>query len=291
MDIGFIGLGSMGLPMATKLLEAGHSLTVFNRSASKATPLLSAGATLADVPGEAGKGSVVFTMVADDVALESATFGDNGILESMPKDAIHVSMSTISVELAKRLTEEHKARGQKFVAAPVMGRPDAAAAGQLRIMAAGDDATLKALQPLFDLLGQQTLAIGPEPYMAAVLKLANNFLLVSMVEAYSQASALVEASGIDPEKYYECVSSVWASPMLSRYAKLVVDEAFTPGGFKLELALKDIRLALAAGEGAKVPLPLADLAKQHLMLGVSRGHGEKDLAALSLAVKAAMGID
>ena len=230
-------------------------------------------------------------MVADDEALESVVYGDKGILASMPKGAIHVSMSTVSVSLAKRLTKEHEARGQQFVAAPVMGRPDAAAAGQLRIMAAGDEATLATLKPLFETLGQQIIVIGSDPYMAAVIKLANNFLLVSVVEAYSQANALVEASGIDPEKYFECVSSVWASPMLSRYAKLVVDEAFAPGGFKLELALKDVRLALAAGEGAKVPLPLADLAKQHLMLGVSRGLGEKDLAALSLAVKAAMGLD
>ena len=157
MKVGFIGLGHMGAGMAANLLRADHEVTIYNRTAGKERALIEHGARAATHVADACRGEVVITMLTDDGAVESVVFGDNGVIGSLRKGAIHVSTSTISVALSERLTAVHAKAGQRFVAAPVFGRPDVAAAGRLFIMAAGAKDAVNACRPLFDVLGQKTL--------------------------------------------------------------------------------------------------------------------------------------
>ncbi|HEU4361562.1 MAG TPA: NAD(P)-dependent oxidoreductase, partial [Mycobacterium sp.] len=189
--IGFIGLGNMGAGMAANLLTAGYQVTVYNRSRAKADPLAANGARVADTVADACRADVVFTMLADDAAVEGVCFGDGGILATMPQDAIHVSSSTISTALSQRLTAVHSAAGQQFVAAPVFGRPDAAQAGRLFVIAAGPAEAIAATSPLLDAVGQRTFIVSDQPTAANLIKLSGNFLLASVIESLGEAMALV----------------------------------------------------------------------------------------------------
>jgi 3-hydroxyisobutyrate dehydrogenase-like beta-hydroxyacid dehydrogenase len=285
MQIGFIGLGNMGQGMARNLLRAGHQVTVHNRTRARSEALAAAGARIAETPGEAALGEAVITMVAEDRALEALVFGEGGIIARLPPQAIHVSMSTISVALSERLTEAHRQAGQVYVAAPVFGRPEAAAAAKLFVVAAGPPAALERCRPLFEAMGQRTFAFGDRPATANVVKLSGNFLLASAVEALSEAFALIRKSGIDPHQYLELLTStLFAAPAYKTYGGLIADQRYEPAGFKMPLALKDVRLALAAGEAAGVPLPIASLVRDQLISGIARGYGESDWSALGRVV-------
>jgi 3-hydroxyisobutyrate dehydrogenase-like beta-hydroxyacid dehydrogenase len=291
MQIGFIGLGNMGQAMARNLLQAGHQLTVHNRTPSRAEALIAAGARFAQTPGDAAQGEAVITMVADDRALEAVAFGDGGIVARLPPEAIHVSMSTIGVALSERLTDAHRQAGQVFVAAPVFGRPEAAAAAKLFVVAAGQAAALERCKPLFEAIGQRTFAFGDRPATANVVKLSGNFLLASVVEALSEAFALARKSGIDPHQYLELLTStLFAAPAYKTYGGLIADQRYEPAGFKMPLALKDVRLTLAAAEAAGVPLPIASLVRDQLISGIARGYGESDWSALGRVVAENAGI-
>jgi len=291
MQIGFIGLGNMGQAMARNLLQAGHQVTVYNRTPSRAEPLVAAGARLAETPGDASRGETVITMVADDGALEAVAFGEGGIVARLPADAIHVSMSTIGVALSERLTDAHRQAGQVYVAAPVFGRPEAAAAAKLFVVAAGPAAALERCKPLFEAIGQRTFAFGDRPATANVVKLSGNFLLASVVEALSEAFALTRKSGIDPHQYLELLTStLFAAPAYKTYGGLIADQRYQPAGFKMPLALKDVRLTLAAAEAAGVPLPIASLVRDQLISGIARGYGESDWSALGRVVAENAGI-
>ena len=291
MQIGFIGLGNMGVAMARNLLQAGHQMTVYNRTPSRAESLVAAGARLAGTPGDAAQGETVITMVADDRALEAVAFGEGGIVGRLPPNAIHVSMSTISVALSERLTEAHRQAGQVYVAAPVFGRPEAAAAAKLFVVAAGPAAALERCKPLFEAIGQRTFAFGDHPATANVVKLSGNFLLASVVEALSEAFALARKSGIDPHQYLELLTStLFAAPAYKTYGGLIADQRYQPAGFKMPLALKDVRLALAAAEAAGVPMPIASLVRDQLISGIARGYGESDWSALGRVVAENAGI-
>ena len=260
MKLGFIGLGRMGSAMAGNLLKAGHEVSVFNRSPGKSAALIERGAreaaTLAAVCG----GEVVITMLADDAAASDVAFGDGGIIDNLPKGAIHLSMSTISVAFSKRLTQAHAQAGQRYVAAPVFGRPDMAAAAKLFIVAAGEPATVDACRPLFDAMGQKVFAIGTEPSAANLVKLSGNFLLASAIEALGEAVALIGKAGIDRRAYVELLTStVFTAPAYKIYGGLIAEGKFEPAGFAAPLGYKDIRLALAAAETLRVPMPLASL--------------------------------
>ena len=281
MQIGFIGLGNMGQGMARNLLQAGHQVTVHNRTRSRGEALVAAGARLAETPGEAALGEAVITMVADDRALEAIAFGEGGIIARLPPQAIHVSMSTISVALSDRLTEAHREAGQVYVAAPVFGRPDAAAAAKLFVVVAGPAAAVERCRPLFEAMGQRTFAFGERPATANVVKLSGNFLLASVVEALSEAFALTRKSGIDPHQYLEFLTgTLFGAPAYKTYGGLIADQRYEPAGFKMPLALKDVRLELAAAEAAGVPLPIASLVRDQLISGIARGYGDFDWAAL-----------
>lgn len=260
MKIGFIGLGRMGSAMATNLLQAGHQLTIFNRSPQKLRPLVELGARAASTVSEACRDDIVITMLADDTAVADVALANGGIVNVLPRRAIHLSMSTISVALSKKLTQAHARAGQQFVAAPVFGRPDAASAAKLYIVAAGDPAAIKASLPLLDVLGQRTFPLGTEPASANLVKLSGNFLMASAIEALGEAIALVGKADIDRQVFVDLLtSSIFNAAPYKIYGGLIAKGQFEPALFAAPLGFKDIKLALAAAEGLRVPMPLGSL--------------------------------
>ena len=281
MKIGFIGLGQMGSAMATNLLKAGHAVTLFNRSHEKLRPLVELGAQAAASIADACRGELVVTMLADDTAVADVAFKNEGIVNVLPRDAIHLSMSTISVALSKRLHEAHAVAGQQFVAAPVFGRPDAAAAAKLYIVAAGSPAAVRTCQPLFDVLGQKTFPIGTEPSSANLVKLSGNFLLAAAIEALGEAIALVDKADIDPSVFVELLtSSLFNAPAYKTYGGLIAESRFEPAHFAAPLGFKDINLALAAAETLRVPMPLGSLLHDRFLRLLAEGGERLDWAAI-----------
>jgi len=281
MKIGFIGLGRMGSAMAENLLKAGHDVTVFNRSPDKSRPLLDLGAHQASSIAGACTGEAVITMLADDTAVSNAVLSDEGIAKKLPQRAIHISMSTISVGLSKELAQAHARAGQRFVAAPVFGRPEAAAAAQLFIVAAGDPAAVGACRPLFDAMGQKTISIDTEPSAANLVKLSGNFLLASAIEALGEAVALVGKAGIDRHAFVDLLTStIFPAPAYKTYGNLIADNQFQPARFAAPLGFKDIRLALAAAESLRVPMPLGSLLRDRFLRLLARGGDDLDWAAI-----------
>jgi 3-hydroxyisobutyrate dehydrogenase-like beta-hydroxyacid dehydrogenase len=282
MKIGFIGLGNMGSAMASSLLKAGHELTVHNRTGAKAQPLVEHGAKYAAQIADACHGDAVITMLADDAALESTVFGNGGVLQSLRKGAIHISSSTISVALSERLFDAHTKAGQRFVSAPVFGRPEAAAAAKLFVAAAGPPDTLDACTSIFDAIGQKTFRFGDKPSLANLVKLSGNFLIASVIESLSEAMALVGKAGLDQHQYLDFLTStLFNAPVYKTYGGLIADKKFTPAGFVAPLGLKDVRLTLAAGESLRVPLPLASLIRDRFLTLLARGGEHLDWSAIS----------
>jgi 3-hydroxyisobutyrate dehydrogenase-like beta-hydroxyacid dehydrogenase len=281
MKVGFIGLGHMGAAMAANLVKGGHEVTVFNRSPGRSSPLIALGAHEATSIAEACNAEAVITMLADDDAASDIAFGDGGLIAHLPKGAIHVSMSTISVALSKRLTQAHAQAGQRYVAAPVFGRPDMAAAAKLFIVAAGDPATIDACQPLFRAIGQKSFPIGAEPSAANLVKLSGNFLMASAIEALGEAVALIGKAGIDRRAYVELLtSSIFNVPAYKTYGALIAQGKFEPAGFAAPLGYKDIRLTLAAAESLGVPMPLGGLLHDRFVRLIAQGGDHLDWAAV-----------
>jgi 3-hydroxyisobutyrate dehydrogenase-like beta-hydroxyacid dehydrogenase len=282
MDIGFIGLGNMGHGMATNLLKAGHQITVYNRSPGKAEALVQHGATAARNVAEACTGEVVFTMLSDDRAVEEVAFADNGVVASLAPGATHVSSSTISVALSERLAAAHAEAGQHYVAAPVFGRPEAASAAKLFIIAAGAPRVLEPLVPLFDTIGQRTFVVSEQPHAANLVKLSGNFLLASAIETVGEAVALVGKGGVDRLQYVDILTStLFAAPAYQTYGGLIARREFEPAGFAATLGLKDVRLVLAAAEQLQVPLPVASVLRDRLLTLVATGGGHLDWSAVA----------
>ncbi len=280
MNIGWIGLGNMGGVMAQRLLEAGHRVTVWNRSRDKAESLVTRGARLAATPAEAAGNQLLVTMLSDDAAVRSV-LAEGGALEAMSPETTHVSMSTISYALAQELTDSHAARGLGFVGAPVFGRPDAAAAGKLFIVTGGEPRALAACQPLFEALSQKVLPLGESPAAAHLTKVLGNFMLISSVEILGEALGVAHGLHVDPELVLGALTgSVFSAPFYANYGKLIAGQQFRgPGGFSLSLAQKDLRLALAAAAAGAAPLPVPETVQQRIER-LTRGDEELDLAAL-----------
>jgi len=271
----------MGSAMAANLVKAGHDVTVFNRSPEKIRPLHDLGADQATSIAGACTGDAVITMLADDAAVAQATLTDDGIVKTLRQGAIHISMSTISVALSKELAQAHARAGQRFVAAPVFGRPEAAAAAQLFIVTAGDPAAVGACQPLFDAMGQKTLAIGTEPSAANLVKLSGNFLLASAIEALGEAVALVGKAGVDRHAFVDLLTStIFPAPAYKTYGNLIADNQFQPARFAAPLGFKDIRLTLAAAESLRVPMPLGSLLHDRFLRLLAQGGEDLDWAAI-----------
>ena len=287
MDIGFIGLGNMGSAMATNLIGAGHDVTVYNRSPAKADALVELGAKRADTIHDACRGEVVFTMLADDDAVWHATFGDvdlaGGIIDALAAGAVHVSCSTISVSLAEQLAHSHADAGQLYVSAPVFGRPEAAAAAKLFVVAAGAPKAVEAVAPLLDVVGQRTFVVAEQPPAANLVKLSGNFLIASVIESLGEAMALVNKGGVDKHQYLEILTStLFDAPVYKTYGGLIADEKFTPAGFAAPLGLKDVRLVLDASEALAVPLPIAGLLRDRFLALIAGGGADLDWSAIAM---------
>jgi 3-hydroxyisobutyrate dehydrogenase-like beta-hydroxyacid dehydrogenase len=282
MKIGFVGLGQMGSGMAANLIKSGREVTVYNRTAAKAEPLVALGAKVGKTPGDAAKGDVVVTMLADDHAVEDAVFGAGGILASLPTGALHISSSTIGVALSDRLTGAHTKAGQRFVAAPVFGRPEAAAGAKLVVAVAGPTDAIKTAQPLLDAISQKTFVIGAKPALANLVKLSGNFLIANVIEALGEAVALVTKGGVDRHTYiYLLTSTLFSAPVYKTYGAIIAEQKFSPAGFAAPLGAKDVRLALAAAEDLRVPLPLASLLRDRFLRLLAEGGESLDWSAIS----------
>ncbi len=283
MDVAFIGLGNMGSAMARNLIRAGHKLTVYNRTRTRAEPLQALGARIAATPSDAARSAgTLITMLADDHAVEEVMFAPGRALEALRPGAVHISMSTISVELSRRLTEAHREKQQHFLAAPVFGRPNAAAEAKLFIAAAGPAEQIQRSQGLFDAIGQKTFVMGEEPALANVVKLAGNFLITTVIESLAEAVALVRKSGLDAKTFLEFLTgSLFAAPIYRTYGGLIAADQFEPAGFKLLLGLKDNRLLLAAAEEAAVPMPLASLVHDRFLAALAQGWSDADSSIIA----------
>jgi 3-hydroxyisobutyrate dehydrogenase-like beta-hydroxyacid dehydrogenase len=281
VEAGLIGLGQMGTGIAKSLLRAGHRLRLYNRTVSRAKALLSEGAVVAGSIAEACQEEVVMTMLADDAALEEVTFGQGGIAASLKRGAAHVSLSTISVALSERLATEHARLGQEYVAAPVFGRPDAAEAARLAVVAAGKPEAVQRCRPLLEAMGQKLLVAGERPAIANVIKLIGNFLLGSMIESLSEAFALGRKSGVDEELLFEFLTTaLFPAPVYRNYGEAILRRRFEPARFTASLGLKDIRLVLAAAEAVRVPMPVASVVRDRLLTATARGNAESDWSVL-----------
>jgi 3-hydroxyisobutyrate dehydrogenase-like beta-hydroxyacid dehydrogenase len=283
MKVGFIGLGNMGSAMARNLIKAGHTLTVYNRTKSRAEEFRPLGAKVAETPGEtAREAEALITMLADDQALEQVVFQPGNALAFLAPGAVHVSMSTISVAVSRRLVSAHHEHHQNYLAAPVFGRPEAAAAAKLFIVVAGQAEQIERCRGLFEAMGQKTFPAGEEPPMANIVKLTGNFMITAAIESMAEAFALVQKSGLDPNKFLEIMtSSLFTAPIYRNYGSIVASGKFEPAGFKMPLGLKDNRLVLAAGEEAAVPLPMASLIHDRFVAAIAQGWGNADWSAIA----------
>jgi 3-hydroxyisobutyrate dehydrogenase-like beta-hydroxyacid dehydrogenase len=282
MKVGFIGLGAMGSAMASNLIAAGHSVTVWNRSEAACAPLASLGAKVASTPDRAAQGDVLCSMLANDQAVREV-FLEHALLDAMDRGMVHVNHATISVVLAQELAQAHEERGLAYVAAPVFGRPDMAAAAKLNILAAGAPAAIEKVQPLLQAMGSKVWPMGDAPERANVAKIAGNFMLASAIESMAEATALTRAYGVGAADFLEVMTStLFAAPAYQGYGQLIAEQRFKPAGFALPLGYKDVGLALAAGDAARVPLPFAGVLRDSLLEALAAGDEELDWSALAL---------
>ena len=284
-EVGFIGLGAMGEPIAANLIAAGYKLRVYNRTASKADALVAAGATRVERPGDAAvTGGVVITMLADDAALEQVTLG-GGLAERLGRGGIHISMSTVAPATTRRLAEHHAAHGSIMIASPVFGRPDAAKAKRLWVLAAGPGAAKAAVRPLQEAIGQAIFDFGEEPAAANVAKLAGNFLIAANLEAMSEAFAMAEKQGVERTAVAEMLAkTLFACPIYQGYGKAIAEKRFTPVGFRMSLGLKDVELALRTAEEVTMGLPIASLVRDRFLASLAKGRADMDWSAIALSV-------
>ena len=281
MRVGFIGLGHMGSGMASSLLQAGHDVTVYNRTPARAGELVKKGAIAASRIAEACDADAVITMLANDAAVESVVYGADGLIANLPEGRVHVSSSTISVTLSERLTADHANAGQRFLAAPVFGRPDVAAAGDLSVIAGGAKGTILEVTPILNAIGKKTFVISDKPKAANLVKLSGNFLIASVIESLGEAVALIAKDGVDREAYVEMLtSSLFNAPVYKTYGNLIAEGKFEPPGFAAPLGYKDIRLVLAAAEDLRVPMPVASLLRDRFLTLLAHGGDRLDWSAV-----------
>lgn len=281
MKIGFLGLGGMGAAMAANLIKAGHQVVVWNRSPAAAEPLVALGAVAATTPVQAFDVELVISMLADDTSTRAVLL-DSGALASAKAGLVHLSMATLSTALVTELVELHREQGVEFVAAPVFGRTDVAAAGKLNILVAGPETAIAKAQPVLDVLGQKTWPLGDDPLRAVAVKIAGNFMIASAIEAMGESTALVKTYGVAPGEFMEIMgNTLFNAPVYRNYGALIAEQRFDPAAFRLVLGLKDVGLALSAGQEQRVPLPFASVLRDNLLEAIAHGDGDLDWSALS----------
>ena len=284
--IAVLGLGQMGRPIARNLVAAGFAVRTWNRSGGAVE-----GATACGAIAEAAEGAeLAITMLSDDAAVEYVTFGDGRLLEALRPGGVHVGMSTISVALAERMAEAHREAGRGFVAAPVFGRPEAAAARQLWIGPGGDAAHVEALAPLFAAIGQGTFPM-PGARQAALAKLCGNFMIAANIEILAEVLALGEKGNIEPQALLDMLTAtLFGSPVVKRYGAMIAKQQFTPPGFPMALGLKDMRLVLEAGEASRTPLPVAELLRSRFLTALANGKDGLDWSGIARVVREQAGL-
>ena len=268
--------------MARNLLRAGHRVAVYNRSREKAEALAIDGARVTETPSQACLGcEVAFTMLGDDASVAETVWSENGLARGLGRGAIHVSSTTISTALARRLAAEHARSGQRFLSAPVFGRPEAAEAQKLLIVTAGPEEIRVRCQLLFDALGRQTFVAGNEPWQANAVKLCGNFMIASLIESFGESFATLRKAGVVPRVFLDVMNALFASPLYANYGKMIATEQFEPAGFSLALGLKDVRLACAAADELAAPMPLASLLKDQFLAALAAGQADQDWCSMS----------
>lgn len=281
--LGFIGLGSMGEPIALNLVAAGYSLRVYNRTPQKAEPLKEKGATVVTNPADvAVAGGVVFSMLADDHAVESVCFPAGSFVEKLGRGGLHISISTIAPATARRLAAHHAKLGVDYLACPVFGRPEAAAAKKLWTCMSGPAAARQRALPVAAAIGQGNFEFGDDPGAANVVKLCGNFMFAASIEALAELLTLGRKNGIDAKSLAEVLGVF--SPVFAIYGKIIAEERFEPAGFRLALGLKDINLVLQTAAESTTPLPLASLLHDRWLAGVAKGRADLDWSAIALNV-------
>ena len=290
--VGFIGLGGMGSAMAANLMEAGFALRVYNRTPGKAKPLVEMGAAQADTPGGAvTRGGLVVSMLTNDQALEEVTLGENGLAEALGVGGVHVSMSTVAPDTSRRLAQRHAALGGHFVAAPVFGKPDAAAARKLWIATSGPEEAKTRVRPLLDAMGQGVYDFGEDAGAASVVKLTGNFLLGAAIEAMGEAFTLAQKSGIDRQAVFALFSeTLFACPVYKNYGKMIAAEDYQPVGAVPSLIRKDFGLVLDEARAQNVPMPLAGLVHDRLTSMVAKDREDRDWAGFAGEVSESAGL-
>jgi len=292
ITLGFIGLGHMGIPIATNLLKAGYQLRVYNRTQHKAEPLIKAGAKWVDSPEEVVEpGGIVFTMLADDAAVESVAVGAPDFLDRFAGGGIHISMSTIAPQTARDLAEQHAKKGVAYLAAPVIGRPDRAAAGSLFILLAGESNAKQVVEPLLKNLGQRIFDFGEKPWQANVAKLVVNFNIAAAIECMAEGFTLAEKEGIPRLKMAELLSeTVFSSVVYKGYGDFVARHQYEPPGFRLRLGWKDVRLVLQVAQESETPMPIGSLLGDRFLSALAKHRGDLDWSALALGASDDAGV-
>lgn len=278
MKIGFIGLGNMGLPMAKNLIAAGYHLQVYNRTAEKADDLEASAITKCKTPAEAAANvAVVITMLSDDDTVKESVVGKNGILNTLQKGGLHISMSTISPDIAQFLSDQHKAAGSSYLAAPVFGRPEAAAAKKLWVCVSGSKKDKQTATPILECLGQGVVDFGEDAGGANVVKIAGNFMIMSSLEMMAEAFTLAEKFNLDRTKVAEFFgSTIFNAPIYQNYGRLIANKQYEPVGFKAKLGYKDARLAFKLAQQSETPMPMGTLIHNRLLTAVAKGLGDRD---------------
>ena len=294
-EIGFIGLGRMGKQMAANLAVSGHRVSAYVRHPDHIRDLVRLGLNATTEIASLFDSEVVISMLPDDAAVRDVVFGGDdrsvpGLASGMKRAAIHVCMSTISTSMASQAAAEHGRHGQGYVAAPVFGNPEAATAHQLFIIAAGNASDVERCQPLFDILGQKTFVVGPDPAMANLVKLLGNMMTATTLEILAEVVAVARKRGLDPKLFIDIMTStMFGSRAHKIYGERIVAQSYA-AGFVLPLVLKDTRLALAEAEAAGAPMPSVDVVRDRLITGISRGHADLDWSALGLIAEEEAGL-
>jgi 3-hydroxyisobutyrate dehydrogenase-like beta-hydroxyacid dehydrogenase len=293
MKVGFIGLGRMGQAMARRLLDGGHDLGVYNRTAEKLKPLIGAGAKALDsIKAAATFGEAVFTMLADDAAVMEVASKPAGLVESLPRGGLHICAGTHSVACIRQLQELHDKANQILLATPMLGRPEVVLSGQAGMVLAGAKAGLDHGRPLFEAIARRTFEAGSDPVAAAAIKIANNFVLGCAIEAMGEGFALVRKYDVPPDVFLDVMTDgLFACSAYKVYGKIIAEQRYQPAGQRAVLGLKDANLALAAGEAVGVPLPSGNVWRDRLVGAVAHGEGEHDWAVMAKDQARASGLE
>lgn len=293
MNVGFIGLGRMGQGMAGRILSAGFELKVYDPVPAQTVALEKAGAVSAESPAAVSSGrDVVISMLPHDAALKAVLEGETGLLAALPESCVHVAMGTHGIPAINNTAALHRAANREFVACPVLGRPDLAAQGMLRLVPGGSADAVRRIRPLLEVLGQQTIDVGSDPQAAAAVKIANNFVLGCAIETMGEAFALVEKLGVEPALFFDVMlQGLFGAPAYEIYGKMIVEEAWQGHGATATIGLKDADLALEAAAAADMPLPSTHIWRDHLLRAIERGEGALDWAVMAREQARASGLD